>query len=204
MMFADLLALLRHASPLPFYLLVSGAAGIQNVVPLPVADLLVLFGAFLAATSLTASVGVFLAAWLGNASVAALMYMLARHYRARCPHSRLVRWVLGRHAPNGEAPPRRWDLLSVFAGAFLPVRPLLPIYAGLGGIPFWRLILPLAAAAGAWYVGVVLVGATGGRSFEAVSRTFAHFNQEVLVATLVLLPLIVLAWLLRRRLRRRS
>ena len=175
------------------------AAAAQNVIPLPVADLVVLFGAFLAARYEFGWAGVFLAAWIGNAGTAAILYGMARHYRDRRPESRVVRWLLkGGNAHNGERV-RDWHPFHVFVASFLPVRPLLPVFAGLGGVPFWRSMLPLAAAAGAWYAGVVLVGATGGRNFPSVMRAFAAYNREFLYVTVGLVAVTVVWWWVRRR-----
>lgn len=88
-----LLQMLRGASPVPFYLLVGASAAVQNIVPLPIADLAVLFAAFLMTAGHSTVFGVFLAAWLGNAGLACLFFVLARRYGAGNPNARLVRWV---------------------------------------------------------------------------------------------------------------
>ena len=175
------------------------AAAAQNVIPLPIADLVVLFGAFLAARFEFGWAGVFLAAWIGNAGTAAILYGLARRYRDRRPESRVVRWLLkGRSSRDGERV-SDWHPFHVFVASFLPVRPLLPVLAGLGGVSFWRLILPLATAAGAWYAGLVLVGATGGRNFPSVLRAFAAYSREFLYVTVGLVAVTVVWWWFRRR-----
>ncbi len=171
----------------------------QNIAPIPVADIVVLFAAFLLATTHLGWLAVFLAAWLGNAGLALVLYGLARHYRVRRPESRLVRWLLRSRGSDGEQRPRDWHVLSVFVGSFLPVRPLLPLLAGLGGVAFWRLAVPLAAAAGVWYAGIVLVGTTGGRSFGAVSRAFATYTNEFTLGVIVLTGVALAWWLVRRR-----
>lgn len=170
----------------------------QNVAPIPVADIVVLFAAFLLATTHLGWVGVFLTAWLGNAGLALVIYALARHYRERRPDSRVARWLLRARGADEQQRPRDWHVASVFVGSFLPVRPLLPVLAGLGGVAFWRLAVPLAAAAGAWYAGIVLVGTTGGRSFAAVARAFATYTREFTFAVLGLTALFVMGWLIRR------
>ena len=181
--------------------MVGAAAAVQNIVPIPLADLVVLFGAFLVATHPLGWLEVLLAAWIGNAGVAMLVYGVARFYRSGRTEPRFVRWLLARRDADARAgdAPRRWDLFSVFVGCFLPVRPLLPVLAGLGGISFWRLLLPLGGAAAAWYAGIVLVGATGGRNFQSVTRTFAAYSHEFLLATLALAVLAVVWWMVRRR-----
>lgn len=183
---------------MPFYLLVGGSAAVQNVVPIPVADLVVLFGAFLMATSFPSIAGVFLAAWLGNAGVAAIIYFVARHYRARRPQSRLVRRLLkGGDAESPQAP-RKWDPFSVFVASFLPARPLLPVFGGLGGVAFWRVVAPIGAAAAAWYTAIVLVGTTGGRNFQAVTGEFATLNRWLLWVVGALVVAAAAWWLVRR------
>jgi membrane protein DedA with SNARE-associated domain len=192
--------LLRNAPPLPFYLFVGAAAAIQNAIPLPMADVAVLFAAFLVAAAHASSVAVFAAAWLGNTGGATMLYFLAGRYRNRFPRSWVVRRLLkgsGSHAKEL----RHWDVFSVFVAAFLPVRPLLPVYAGLHHIPFWRVLLPIGLAAALWYAGVVLIGTTGGANFQAVARTFAAYNRLFTVAVIGLAA-IAASWWLVRRLRR--
>ncbi len=172
------------------------AAGVQNVAPIPVADIVVLFGAFLLATTHLGWLAVFLAAWLGNAGLALVLYVVARHYRARRPESGVVRWLLRLRGSDPRL--RDWNLLSVFVGSFLPVRPILPIVAGLGGVAFWRLALPLAAAAGLWYAGIVLVGTTGGRSFGQVTAAFAGYSRVFTLATVAAVVVVAVWWLVRR------
>ena len=181
--------------------MVGAAAAVQNIVPIPVADLVVLFGAFIVATHPLGWLAVFLAAWIGNAGVALLIYALARYYRSGRAEPRFVHWLLAKRDtdPHAADAPRSWDLFPVFVGCFLPVRPLLPILAGLGGIPFWRLLLPVGGAAAAWYTGIVLVGSTSGRNFQAVSRAFAQYNREFTLATVALLAAAAVFWLIRRR-----
>lgn len=193
--------MLENAPTLPFYLLVAGAAVIQNAIPLPMADLAVLFAAFLVAATHASAVAVFAAAWAGNTGGASLLYYLAYRYRNSFPQSWLVRRVLKRRVTEGQSP-RRWDLASVFVGSFLPVRPLLPVYAGLHQIAFWRVMLPIGGAAALWYAAVVLIGTTGGDNFPAVARTFASYNRVFTVVVVGLVAAAGLWWLVRRRLRR--
>ncbi len=94
--------------------------------------------------------------------------------------------------------PVRWDLVSIFVASFLPVRPLLPVYAGLGRVAFWRLIVPVGAAAGAWYAGIVLIGVTGGKNFRTVLRAFSLYSREFTIAVLALTAVAVAWWWLRR------
>ncbi len=166
------------------------------------ADLIVLFAAFLLATTHLGWLSVFLAAWLGNAGLALAFYAVARHYRRRRPDARLVRWLLRARGADSQARTRDWHVASVFVGSFLPVRPLLPILAGLRGVRVWRLAVPLAAAAGLWYAGIVLVGTTGGRSFGAVAHAFAAYTREFTIGVVVLAVVFAIWWLIRRRRRR--
>ena len=191
-----LLALLRNESGLPFYLLVGAAAAIQNVIPIPAADVAVLLAAFLTAAVHSGSLGVFLAAWCGNTGGAAILYLLAHRYRASFPNSWLVRRLLERRRTDE---PRKWDVRSVFVGSFLPVRPLLPVYAGLHHIAFWRVVLPLGLAAALWYGGVVALGTTGGQNFDVVARTFARYNRGFSIGALGVAAVAATWWLVRRR-----
>lgn len=194
------MALLRSASIVPFYLLIVAGAAVQNFVPIPITDIIVLFGAFIMAASHESGIGVFMAAWLGNAGFAVIMYGVARYYRSRNAEPRIVRWIL-RGDKRAE---RKWAFMPVFLSCFLPVRPLLPVLAGLGTVPFWRLMLPIGVAAGLWYGGVVIVGTASGHNFGAVLRAFDEYRLHFAIAGAVLTALVLLWWIVRRRRRRAS
>jgi membrane protein DedA with SNARE-associated domain len=198
----DFFALLRSAPPLPFYLLVCAAASAQNLVPVPVADLLVLFGAFLVARAPGGWAGVLACAWIGNVGTAAGFYAAASLYRSRRSRPRILRWLLARAGAQGEVP-TRWNFWAVFLGSYLPIRPVLPVIAGLAGVRIGRLFRPLGLAAALWYVGVVSIGTLGGRDLAAVTRVFAEYERIATIALLTALVVAVAWWLWRRRRRRR-
>lgn len=188
---------MRSASTVPFYLLVGAAAAVQNFIPVPITDILVLFAAFLMTAGHATGYGVFLSAWLGNVGVAAVMYGIGRYYRVEHGEPRVIRWMLRRHGDSTR--PRSWQPVPVFVSCFLPVRPLLPIMGGLANVTFWRVLLPITVAAGLWYAGVVLVGSLGGHNFDAVMRTFDLYRGRFGVAAVTLTLAAALLWLVRRR-----
>lgn len=196
-----MLDLLRSAPPLPFHLLVGLAAAAQNLIPVPVTDLLVLFAAFLKAPVHGGWVGVLGCAWLGNVGLAASFYGLARLYRARRSQPPIIRWLLSHLRRHGAKAPERWTIGALFVSSYLPVRPLLPVIAALAGVPLWRALVPLGLAAALWYGGVVQVGTEAGRNFDAVARAFAGYEHD---ATIVVGALLAagIGWWLARRIRR--
>ena len=191
-----LFELLRGASTVPFYLLVIAAAAAQNVIPIPITDVMVLFAAFLMEAAHESALGVFFAAWMGNVGLAAIMYGFARYYRVRFAEPRFVRWLLRGKSRTEQ---RNWEPLPVLVSCFLPVRPLLPVLAGLADVAFWRVLMPITLAAGAWYGGLTAVGAFGGHNFNAVMRTFALYRTRFGILAVVLTVLAVAWWWIRRR-----
>jgi membrane protein DedA with SNARE-associated domain len=47
-------------------------------------------------------------------------------------------------------------------------RAIVPIFAGTSGVGFWRATVPMALASGAWYGGIVYLGATAGRNWVEI------------------------------------
>jgi membrane protein DedA with SNARE-associated domain len=93
---------------------------------------------------------------------------------------------------------QRWGVGAVFISSFLPVRPLLPVLGGIANIPFARVGLPIVAAAGSWYAGIVFIGMQGGKNFEAVIRSFRAYTNIFVIITIVATALYISWWLLHR------
>ena len=60
-----------------------------------------------------------------------------------------VRVVYSRSEPRGAAFRERWGIPAIFLSRFLPgLRAMVPVFAGVTHVPFWKLALPLASASG--------------------------------------------------------
>jgi membrane protein DedA with SNARE-associated domain len=177
---------------------VAAAAALQNVIPIPTSDLVVLFAAFLAGAGRASPVGVFLAAWIGNAVVADAIYVLARHYRSHFLGSRIGKLMMRGGNIERAVAAQQWGVGAVFISAFLPVRPLLPVLGGIGNVPFWKIALPIAAAAGCWYAGIVFIGMQGGQKFEGVIRSFRVYTKVGIAITVAATLGWFVWWLLHR------
>jgi membrane protein DedA with SNARE-associated domain len=82
------------------------------------------------------------------------------------------------------------------------VRVLLPAFAGISRLPFWRTAIPLAIASAVWYGVLLLAGIFTSRNLPRMLSIFAAFNTWLLIATIVLLGGLVILWWRSRRERR--
>ena len=166
------------------YLVLGAAAGLENVVPPIPADVVVLFGGLLAGRG-GASVGlVFLAVWVGNVGGALLVYGLGRRYGARFFEGRLGRLLLRPgQVEMLNAFYRRYGFAVILVSRFLPMfRAVVPVFAGVAQLGFWRTAAPLALASAAWYGAIVYVGGVAGRNFDEIVRSLESAGRWLWLA----------------------
>lgn len=152
-------------------------SAVENVFPPIPADVLVAFGAFLAARAGHSSLPVFLAVWIGNMAGVAGMYALGRRYGA----DRIRRRY--RLDTSGTADQRilhlyeRYGTLALFLSRFVPgVRAVVPPFAGALRIPMGRTMLATSAASGLWYGVITVLATRAGNNWEALKGTIARFG----------------------------
>lgn len=184
------------------YLLVGVGAALENVVPPIPADTFVLFGAFLAAGGRANAWVIFMVTWLANVATALGVYALAWRHGARLAGAPIARWILQ---------PHQFDQIRRFYGRFgvpalavsrfLPAfRAVVPAFAGISRMPWYRVLPPLAVASGLWYGILVYFGTIAGHNWEVVLALFAHYSQILLwIALPALGALLVWWWRTRRR-----
>jgi len=176
------------------YVVVGVGAAIENIFPPIPADTFVVLGAFLSAHGPVTGTGVFLVTWLANTFAALLTYAVARRWGRVVLNTRLGRWLLR---------PRQLERLAmlyhghgskmIFFSRFLPAfRVLVPVFAGISHLAFWRTALPIAVASAIWYGVLVTAGAMAGRSWPVIVRAMGDVNT-VLLSVAVLLG-IGLGW----------
>ena len=172
-MIDSLLEWLKALPPLLVYLVVGGIAAVENVFPPVPADVVALFGGFLAGQGTGHPLAMFLVVWIGNLSTALLMYWVGRKKGTEFFRGRIGRMILQ---------PKQMEKLSrfyqrrgtivIFTSRFLPMfRAVVPIFAGTSSVGFWRAALPMAAASATWYGLVVYLGATAGENWEEIRST---------------------------------
>lgn len=181
-------------------LVLGAAAALENVVPPIPADVVVLFGGFLTAQSGASVWLVFLATWLGNVAGALFVYALGRRFGKRVFATRWGSLLLQpAQLDRLDAFYRRRGVPVLFVSRFLPVfRALVPVFAGMSGLGWFRAALPIAAASALWYGLLVYLGATAGRNWSGIRSAVESGGRWLALAALVA-ALVALRWWWRTR-----
>lgn len=191
-----LLEWLKSLPPLLVYLVVGGIAAVENVFPPVPADVVALFGGFLAGQGTGHPLAMFLVVWGGNVSTAILMYWVGRKKGTQFFQTRLGRIIL--HPGQMEKLSRfyqRRGTIVIFISRFLPMfRAVVPIFAGTSGVGFWRASLPMALASAAWYGAIVYLGATAGENWEEIRAAVEASGKWLAIAAAVLALLVGRWW----------
>lgn len=169
-----LLDWLGAAPPLAVYVVLGLAAAVENIVPPVPADVVVLFGGLLAGRGTADPWLVFLAVWLCNVAGALLVYYAGMRFGPGFFSGRIGQLILhpGQVQRMSEFY-QRFGVGVVFVIRFLPMfRAVVPVFAGVSRIGFWRTAPPLVAASALWYGALVYVGAAAGRNWEQLMETF--------------------------------
>lgn len=189
------------AAPDTVFLVMLGlAAAVENVVPPIPADVVVLVGSVLATQAGTHLGLLFLAVWVGNVGGALVVYFLGRRHGLRFFDGRVGRLLLhpDQLATVGDFY-RRFGFPVIFLSRFLPMfRAVVPVFAGLTRVSFWRTAIPIATASAIWYGALVYVGATAGRHWDVLVRQLDSVSTWLwIAAAFVAVPVIV--WWRRTR-----
>ena len=163
-----LLGWLAGASEWAIYLVLSLAAALENIIPPIPADMVVLFGGVLAGQGVGEPWIVFLFVWLGNVAGALLVYLAGLRYGPGFFSGRLGQRILNPgQVERLSVFYRRYGLGVIFVSRFLPMfRAVVPVFAGVSRLGFWRTAVPLAAASALWYGLLVYLGTVAGRNWR--------------------------------------
>jgi len=163
-----LLSWLGGASAAAVYLVLGAMAALENLVPPVPADVVVLFGGLLAGRGVANPWIVFVVVWGANVLSALFVYYAGLRYGAGFFAGRLGRLIL--HPGQLEKLAvfyRRFGIGVVFISRFLPMfRAVVPVFAGVARIGFWRTAPPVALASAVWYGALVYVGGWAGRNWD--------------------------------------
>jgi membrane protein DedA with SNARE-associated domain len=170
----QLLDWLATAPPLAIYLVLGIAATLENIIPPIPADVVVLFGGLLAGRGTANPWIVFLAVWLSNVVGALFVYYAGVRFGPAFFSGGMGRMIL--HPGQLERLSifyRRFGFGVIFVSRFLPMfRAVVPVFAGVSKMGFWRAAPPLAAASALWYGALVYIGAAAGRNWDQVMAGF--------------------------------
>ncbi len=187
---------LAEVAPQWVYGVIAAGVAIENFFPPIPADTFVLLGAFLSAHGTVTGVGVFAVTWGTNTAAALLNYGLARRWGRLLLNTRTGRWLLR---------PRQLERLAalyhghgskiIFFSRFLPAfRVLVPVFAGVSHLAFWRTAIPIAFAGAIWYGLLVVAGVLAGRNWQLIVDSVNNVNAVLLVLAVVLAVLLAVLW----------
>jgi membrane protein DedA with SNARE-associated domain len=181
------------------YPILFAVAAIENIVPPFPADVIVAFGAFIAAQGRHEMALVFFFAWAGNVVGATLVYYIGRRYGAK----RLERQIAGEQASEREARfhtmLKRYGLPALFLTRFVPgVRALVPAAAGALKLPIAKTVPLIAAASAIWYGVIVFVAYRVGNDWTDLTKSMGAFSKTLGVAALAILALGLVTWAIVR------
>ncbi|HEV2150680.1 MAG TPA: DedA family protein [Longimicrobiaceae bacterium] len=178
------------------YLVVGTFALVENVFPPVPADVVALFGGFLAGHGAANAWGVFLVVWISNVAGALFVYWVGRAYGARFFATHWGGYLLRPHQVRKlDAFYRQRGTVVIFVSRFLPMfRAVVPAFAGMSRIGWVRAALPIAIASALWYGLVVYLGATAGRNWDAIRQGLESAGRWVYVVALLLLAVVARWW----------
>lgn len=182
------------------YLLVAAGAAVENVFPPVPSDTFVVLGGVLADRGIVTWQIVLAVAWVANFGMGCFVYLMGRRYGRAIFDTAWGQWLLRPH--QFERMANFYDqhgTLTVLVSRFFPVfRVLVPAFAGITRIGFWRTAVPLGVASGVWYAVLVWAGVLASRNVPRLVRWFETANTGLLAAALFLF-LAVGAWWWRTR-----
>ncbi len=183
------------------YLLIAIGAAVENLFPPLQSDTFVLLGGILVDQGLLRADLVFVSAWLANNFLTLFVYLMARRYGRGIFQTRWGHWLLRPHQLERLSEfYERYGTVTVLVGRFFPVfRVLIPAFAGISRLPFWRTAIPLAIASAVWYGVLLFAGIFTSRNLPRMLSVFDAFNTWLLIATIVLLSGVAIMWWHSRR-----
>lgn len=192
----NLLGLVSRIPVETIYLLIAAGAAIENVFPPVPSDVVVLAGAILADRGVLRPDLVFLVAWIGNLALSLAVYAAARSYGAGLFATRWGRWLLRpRQLERMAVFYDQYGTLTVLVSRFFPVfRVLVPAFAGVSRLGFWRTAIPLAAASAIWYGVLIGIGVLLSRNLPRLVEALQTVNVTAGGIALLIAGLIGYLW----------
>ena len=183
------------------YLLIAIGAAVENIFPPIPSDTFVLLGGILVDQGLLRADLVFISAWLANNVLALFVYLMGRRYGRGIFQTRWGHWLLRPHQLERLSEfYERYGTVTVLVSRFFPVfRVLIPAFAGISRLPFWRTAIPLMIASAVWYGVLLFAGIFASRNLPRRVGGLEALNTWLLLATIVLLGGVAILWWLSRR-----
>ncbi len=192
----EILAFLGGLTPTLVLVILGVGAALENVVPPIPADTFVLLGGFVAGTGGVDAWTAFGVVWAANVGSALAVYWAGHRYGPSFFREGWGRRLLAEHqVQRVRTFYRRWGLPAIFLSRFLPgFRAVVPAFAGVSGLAFLPVAVPVATASAIWYGILVWLGATAGRNLDVIVGWVEGTNLALLAVALVLLAGLVAWW----------
>jgi membrane protein DedA with SNARE-associated domain len=188
------------------YTVIGALAAAENVFPPVPADTAVALGAFLSAGGRISATAVFLITWVANVATATSVYLAGRvvgrpFFRGRLGrrlmHPRRLAWLEDLY--------RHYGSWGIFFSRFVPgVRGVVPPFAGVAHLSFWRAVPPMALASGIWYGVLTFAAANLVKRLDDLVAFVSHVNLIALLIGLAGVAVAAVVVWRRRRARLRS
>ena len=192
--------------PAAVYTVIGALAAAENVFPPIPADTAVALGAFLSSAGRISATAVFLITWVANVATATSVYLAGRTIGRSFFRGRLGRRLMHpRRLARLEELYRHYGSWGIFVSRFIPgVRGVVPPFAAVARLSFWRSVPPMALASGIWYGALTFFAATLVTRLDDVVEFVAHVNQIALIAAVAMIAAAGFVWWRRRRARLRA
>jgi len=187
------------------YALLGLVAFIESIFPPAPADVVVAFGAFLAARQGADIEPVVFSIVCGSTLGALVIYALARRFGADKMHGQLRRLRMLNAEERLEGLYAHYGLAAIFVSRFVPgLRAVVPPMAGALRIPSLRFTAVITVASTLWYGLIIFVAFRVGAEWESVRSTLHVVVRRVGITAIALaLILALVGWELWRRHRRK-
>ncbi|MCX5761865.1 MAG: DedA family protein [Gemmatimonadetes bacterium] len=182
----ELLAWVSGIDLTTLYALLALVAFIESIFPPAPADVVVAFGAFLAARR-GANYSIVVAAIVGGSAVGAMVvYGVARRFGADSMHAQLRRLKLIGAEEKLEALYAHYGLAALFVSRFVPgLRAVVPPMAGALRVPWIRTFMVITVASTVWYGLIIWLSFRVGADWEQVKATLHVVGRRVGVSAVV-------------------
>ena len=176
-------------------------AVVENIFPPIPADLVIAFGAFIAARSHRSPLPVFVIVLIGNVAGAIAMYAAGRRFGADWTERKFHI----RHEASGDARLTAWyaryGVGALFLGRFIPgVRAVVAPFAGALRASFPLTAAAITLASALWYGVITFIAFRTGSSWDMLAGTIGRLARNTgLVAATIVCIIVVMVVVRRRR-----
>ena len=183
------------------YVLIGAGAALENLFPPIPSDVMVILGGVLADRGVVKIAPVLLVAWASNVTMAIVVYVMSRRYGREIFSRRWAHWLLRPHQLDQLAIfYASYGIGAIFLSRFLPVfRVLIPAFAGVSHLGFFRTAIPVALASAIWYGALVLAGVFASRNVAHLLNVMGHVNGWLIAATCLTFLVVGVWWWRTRR-----